>query len=56
MNARFSISLFAANYLVLFGLGLMFIRTEDERIMLGAGFAAVGLTWLVYLADALRKR
>lgn len=49
------IRVFCAVFLVLLGIGLMFVRSEDARLMIGAALAAIGVTFLLRLALALRQ-
>ncbi len=52
MSAWLTVRTFAALFLVILGIGMMF--TADVRIFVGAALAAVGLTFLVRLAIAFR--
>jgi hypothetical protein len=45
---------FIAFFLAAFGIGFMFVRSEDSRILLGAFFTALGMTFLLRLALAVR--
>jgi hypothetical protein len=55
MNIWLTVRTCIAVFLVLFGIGLMFVRSEDERLMLGALFAAIGLTFIFRMALVLRR-
>jgi hypothetical protein len=45
----------AAVFLALLGIGLMFVRSEDSRLVIGAFIAAIGLTFLLRVAIVLRR-
>ena len=55
MNIWLTVRTFIALFLIVLGIGLVFVRTEDMRIMLGAVFAAIGLTFLLRMALVLRR-
>ncbi len=52
MSAWLTVRTFAALFLVILGIGMMF--TADVRIFVGAVLAALGLTFLVRLIMAFR--
>jgi hypothetical protein len=56
MNPWLTTRMFIAVFLALFGIGLMFVRSEDGRVLGGAGIAAIGLTFLLRVALELRRR
>ncbi len=56
MNTWLTIRMFTAVLLGALGLGLMFGRSEDNRVMLGALLFAVGLTFLLRMAIEFRQR
>ncbi len=47
---------FIALFLILYGIGLIFVRSEYGLMMVGAVFAAIGLTFLFRMALVLRQR
>ena len=47
MNLWLTLSTFIAVFLTLFGIGLIFVRSEDERMMIGSAIAAIGITFLL---------
>jgi hypothetical protein len=55
MNIWLTIRSFIALFLIVLGIGLVFVRTEDMRIMVGAAFAAIGLTFMLRIALVLRQ-
>ncbi len=55
MNTWLTIRTFVAIFLSTFGLGLMFIRSQDERLLLGSVIAAFGLTFLLRMALEVRR-
>ncbi len=56
MNIWLTVRTFIALFLIVFGVGLVFVRSEDSRILLGAVLAALGLTFMLRVALALRHR
>lgn len=56
MNIWLAVRLAIAIFLTTFGIGLIFVRSEDERMMIGAFFVALGGTFLSYFALALRNK
>jgi hypothetical protein len=56
MNPWLTVRTFIAIFLTAFGIGLMFIRTEDMRVFAGAVLVGLGLTFLCRLALAVRVR
>lgn len=57
MNIWLTIRTFGAVFLLFLGIGLLFVRTEEGgRIFIGALLIAIGVTFLLRLALALRKR
>jgi len=55
MNTWLTLRTFLALFLIAFGIGLMFVRSEDTRLMIGALFVAIGATFLLRLGLALRQ-
>jgi hypothetical protein len=55
MNAWMTLRTGAAVFVALVGIGLMFVRSEDTRLVIGAFLAAIGLTFLLRVAIALRR-
>lgn len=55
MNNWITIRTFLALFLMLFGIALMFSHAEGGRILLGVILAAIGSTFMVRLAIALRR-
>jgi hypothetical protein len=56
MSLWLTVRAFIAIFLAAFGIGLMFVRTEDMRVFVGAALMALGLTFLLRLGLALRQR
>jgi hypothetical protein len=56
MSVWLTVRTFIAIFLTAIGIGLMFMRTEDMRILIGAVLIALGLTFLCKLALAARER
>jgi hypothetical protein len=56
MNIWLTVRTFIALFLVALGIGLMFVRSEDMRLMVGALFVAMGLTFMLRMALVLRQR
>ncbi len=56
MNIWLTVRTFIALVLILLGIGLMFVRSEDSRMLLGAVLAGIGLTFVLRMALALRQR
>jgi hypothetical protein len=56
MSLWLTVRAFIAIFLAAFGIGLMFVRTEDMRVFVGAALVALGLTFLLRLGLALRQR
>jgi hypothetical protein len=56
MNIWLTVRTFIALFLVALGIGFMFVRSEDMRLMVGALFVAMGLTFLLRMALVLRQR
>ncbi len=54
-DAWLTLRTFIALFLILFGVGLMFVHAEDNRILLGAVFAAIGLTFVLRMVLVLRQ-
>jgi hypothetical protein len=55
MKVWMTVRTFCAVFLVALGVGLMFVRSEDGRLMLGALFVAIGLTFMLRIALVLRE-
>ena len=55
MNIWLTVRTFLALFLIIFGVGLAFVRTEDMRILVGAALAAIGLTFMVRIALVLQQ-
>ena len=56
MNIWLTVRLAIAIFLTALGIGLMFVRSEDVRIEVGALFVAIGGTFLLRFALALRDK
>ena len=56
MSPWLTVRTFIAIFLTALGIGLMFVRTDDMRVFVGALFIAFGMTFLCRLALAARER
>ncbi len=56
MNTWLTVRTFIAIFLGVFGLGLMFPRSDDMRLMLGALLFSLGAIFLLRMAIELRER
>ena len=56
MSNALTVRTFGAVFLALFGIGVMFVRTDQGQILVGSLIAAVGITFLMRLGIAFRKR
>jgi hypothetical protein len=56
MSLWLTVRAFIAIFLTAFGIGLIFVPTEDMRVFAGAVLVALGLTFLLRLGLALRQR
>jgi hypothetical protein len=55
MNGWLQVRGFLALFVLIFGFGLMFGRSDDMRLLLGALFAAIGLAFLLRLVATVRR-
>jgi len=56
MTTWLSVRITIAVFFVIFGIGLIFAPSPDGRLMVGAFRAALGLTFLWWVALLLRER
>ncbi len=56
MNPYLTLRTFIAVFLTLFGIGLIFVPPQDERMMIGAAIAAIGITFLLRMRIELRQQ
>lgn len=55
MNTWLTIRTFIALFIAALGIGLMFVRLQDERLILGSLLFAIGVTFLLRMAIELRQ-
>ena len=56
MNNWLTVRTFLAFFFAILGIGVTFVRSDDQRILLGAIIASIGLTFLLRLSIALRAK
>jgi hypothetical protein len=56
MNIWLTVRTGIAFFLVAFGIALIFVHSQDERLMLGSVIFAVGATFLLRVALAVSRR